>query len=502
MPRFIFVKHAAMHTQTLFSLRQLSLSFRARPVLKGIDWTWNTGDHWAIVGPNGAGKSALAGVLSGENRHYAGDYARSEELNAAGVAYVGFEQARQLCERDRKLDCAEYASDAQDRGTSVGDLLRGDDTQPERRAALVELLRIGHILDRGLRYVSTGEMRKALLASALLRNPGLLILDGPMDGLDADTQQTLGQALDRIIVASPAVLVLCRSADEVPAACNKVMLIENGRIVEAGERQAVLAGTGVKRLLTPEPLEFTSPPAQITTRESSPSEATLQLDQVSVNFGDLCVFRDLSWTLKQNQHCMICGPNGSGKSTLLDLLTGDNHKAYGQAISFLGKRRGQGESVWDIKALFGRVDARMQFAVPNGSSVIDVVLSGFYDSTGLRDRTTDRQRAAARDWLHALGLGKDMPAEFHTLSFGLQRLVLLARAMVKGPAILLLDEATLSLDAGHRRLLLSAVDHIIDAGGCQLLFVSHSSGERPACINQLLEFTPGPDGSVVSVRNL
>jgi molybdate transport system ATP-binding protein len=219
-----------------------------------------------------------------------------------------------------------------------------------------------------------------------------------------------------------------------------------------------------------------------------------------VSFGDLCVVRDLSWRLDRHQHCLIAGPNGCGKSTLLDLLTGDNHKAYGQEVYLFGTRRGSGESVWDIKRRFGRVDARMQFQVPAGSRVLDVVLSGHFDSIGLRDRPSDRQREAGRAWLRALGLLPHAAEEFHTLSFGLQRLVLLARAMVKAPRILLLDEATLSLDAGHRRLLLDAVDHVVAGSDCQLLFVSHTAGEVPRCINQQLHFEPRAGGSRVTVH--
>jgi len=141
----------------------------------------------------------------------------------------------------------------------------------------------------------------------------------------------------------------------------------------------------------------------------------------------------------------------------------------------------------------------MQFAVPSGSRVLDVVLSGHFDSLGLRERPSDRQTACGRSWLAALGLAPWAQEEFHTLSFGLQRLVLLARAMVKDPRILLLDEATLSLDAGHRRLLLEAVDHVVGGSRCQLLFVSHTPGEVPACINQLLRFEPQEGGSRVTV---
>lgn len=486
----------------LFSLRDTSLAYRARPVLRGLNWTWESGQHWAVLGPNGAGKTALATILSGEQTHFSGHYARSERLEASGVAYVCFERGRRLCERDRKLDCAEFEGNASDTGTRVRDLLGDRDRSPRHFDDLVELLSLGSFLDRGLRYVSTGELRKALLASALLARPGLLILDSPLDGLDRSTQQRLGAALNEIIATNPAVLILSRSLEEVPEACSHLLLLDAGRIVASGSAPEQRADPATAALLRAPEVAFLVPEERQTTRPGTdPGEPTIELTDVGVSFGDFCVFRGLNWRLGPSQHCLIAGPNGCGKSTLLDMLTGENHKAFGQQVRLFGRLRGSGESVWDIKQMFGRVDAHMQFAVPSGSRVLDVVLSGHFDSVGLRDRPSDRQRARGREWLRALGLLDAAQQEFHTLSFGLQRLTLLARAMVKDPRILLLDEATLSLDAGHRRLLLQALDHVIASSDCQLLFVSHTPGEVPACINQLLSFEPHEDGSIITVSD-
>lgn len=487
----------------LFTMHHLGLSYRARPVLRAIQWQWLPGEHWAVLGPNGAGKTALARVLSGEEQHFSGSLDRGPMLTAGGVAYVCFERARTLCERDRKLDCSEFESSASDAGTRVRELVSGDADGAEI-ARVVQLLKLAPILDRGLRYVSTGEMRKALLANALLSEPALMILDSPLDGLDRAMQTQLGTALESIIPTSTATLVLCRNEADIPTACTHVLLLDRGRVISAGPRDAVLASEQCRRVMA-EPRIALQAPAGVGSDSRTcgdAAEPTLALHDVSVSYGDHCVFRHLNWTLRADQHCLISGPNGCGKSTLLDLLTGDNHKAYGQDISLFGRRRGSGESVWDIKAHFGRVDARMQFAIPTGSSVLSTVVSGFYDSLGLFDTPTDRQRGAALAWLSALDLTPLRDEEFQALSFGLQRLVLLARAMVKEPAILLMDEATLSLDAGHRRLMLEALDHVIAVSDSQLLFVSHSAGDQPRCINQTLEFLPAEDGSQVLVRDL
>jgi molybdate transport system ATP-binding protein len=487
------------HSEHLFRLQQLGLTRRARPVLRGIDWQWQPGEQWAVLGPNGAGKTALASVLAGESVHFSGSYERGAKLREKGTAYVCFERARSLCERDRKLDCAEFESTGEDIGTPVKSLLPASSPAALRRE-LIDLLDLESLLERGLRYLSTGEMRKVLLASALLSEPALMILDSPLDGLDRGMQQQLGATLDPIIRDSIATLVMARSAADIPAACSHVLLLGEGRVQAQGRREEVLGSRACAELMAPPALSLGAMPRSAVTA-STDLDPTFTLRGVRVDYGELCVFQNLDWNFRRQQHCLISGPNGCGKSTLLDLLTGDNHKAYGQDITLFGRPRGSGESVWEIKRRFGRVDARMQFTIPSDSSVLDTVCSGFFDSLGLYDRPSDRQRGAAREWLAALGLTAFADDEFQTLSFGLQRLALLARAMVKAPDILLLDEATLSLDAGHRRLLLEALDHVVENSGSQLLFVSHSAGEIPRCINQTLTFTPGPRGSSISVRD-
>ena len=220
----------------LFSLRQLGVSYRARPVLRGIDWTWRRGEHWAVLGQNGAGKTTLARVLSGEQAHYCGAYERSARLDAGGIAYVGFEAGHRLMQRDQRRDCAEFADEAADTGTTIEQLLRCAPQRAAARDALIDLLHLRPVLERGLRYVSTGELRKALLARAILARPELLILDSPLDGLDRATQDSFGRALDTIIRQSPAVLVLCRSAGDVPPACAQILLLDGGRKALAGPR--------------------------------------------------------------------------------------------------------------------------------------------------------------------------------------------------------------------------------------------------------------------------
>ena len=482
----------------LLSLRNVNLTYRALPALRDINWTLQRGEQWVCLGPNGSGKTSLADVISGRAAHVAGDIARAPELATRGIAYVCFEQAKALCERDRKLDDSEFRADASDPGTRVRDLILQGRAPDADFDSWTEQLGMAHILDRGIRYISTGEMRKTLLASAILNRPGLLILDNPLDGLDRDSQAAMQGILDELLGGELPVLMLCRQLEDIPPAATHLLVLERGALVTSGEREAVLADPRVSRLMNPPLPELGALPKPAQRPYELPSTGpVLALREVSVRYGDLQVLDKVNWVFDRGQHCCVSGPNGCGKTTLLSLITGDNDKAYGQDISLFGVRRGSGESVWDIKQKYGQVDTQLHLNFARGMKVLEVVISGYFDTVGLYDDFGDRQRQGARDWLNALGLEQHERDSFDALSFGLQRMVLLARAMVKSPAILLLDEPTLGLDGLHRRLILRAIDHIAASSDTQVIFVSHSAGETPACINQHLRFEPTPAGFAV-----
>ncbi len=484
-----------MDEQALLQLQEVYLTYRALPALRAVNWQPQLGQQWALLGPNGAGKTSLADVISGQATHYSGDYTRSHRLANGGIAYVCFEQARALCDRDRKLDDSETRADAADPGTLVRHAILQGAEPDDLFLQWVDRLDIGHILDRGLRFISTGEMRKTLLTRAILSRPALLILDSPLDGLDRATQQTMRQVLEELLASDLHLLLLCRQIDDLPAGISHLLVLQDGEVVTSGERQQVLGQTAVRQLMEPPLPPLTALPSATERPYVVPADQPLlRLSEVNVSYGDNHVLRDVDWTFDHGQHCSIAGPNGCGKTTLLSLVTGDNHKAYGQDITLFGVRRGSGESVWDIKQKYGQVDTQLHLNFARGMKVVEVVVSGFFDTVGLYDDWSDQQRETARQWLAALGLADIERESFDALSFGMQRMVLLARAMVKSPAILLLDEPTLGLDGHHRRLILRAIDHIAANSDTQVLFVSHSAGDAPACINQRLEFVPQDQG--------
>ncbi len=321
----------------LLALHQVNLTYRALPALRDINWVFQPGEQWVCLGPNGSGKTSLADVISGRASHVAGDIVRATSLGEQGIAYVCFERAKALCERDRKLDDSEFRADASDPGTRVRDLILQGRAPDAAFDDWTQRLGMTHILERGIRFISTGEMRKTLLASAILNHPGLLILDNPLDGLDRDSQAAMQDILDELLRGDIPVLMLCRQLEDIPPAATHLLVLDDGAILTAGDRASVLADQRVTELMSPPLPELGAlpPPAQ-RPYELPGDGPLLELRQVSVSYGDLQVLKDVDWVFQRGQHCCVSGPNGCGKTTLLSLITGDNHKAYGQDITLFG----------------------------------------------------------------------------------------------------------------------------------------------------------------------
>jgi molybdate transport system ATP-binding protein len=488
-----------MSTEILH-MQGVSFSYRALPVLRAINWRWLEGQQWACLGPNGAGKTTLAKILSGQLRFASGDLQMGQAARA--VSYVCFEQQKALCERDNQLDDSEFRSDAHDPGTTVAAAILGGRPRGPDFEHWSQRLGITHILGRGIRFISTGEMRKTLLLRAILSQPDLLILDSPLDGLDRASQQEMSAIIEQLLGSSLRLLLLCRQVEDLPRGISHILALEDGEVLACGPRETVLATSTVQAAMNPPQIELGQLPPQVPRPYTlDPQAPLLELHNVCVSYHDITVLRAVEWTLMPGQHCCISGPNGCGKTTLLSLINGDNHKAYGQDITLFGQRRGSGESVWDIKQKFGLVDTRLHLNFARGMRVIEVVVSGFFDSVGLYDDWGDQQRQIAGDWLAALGLASLEARAFDSLSFGQQRMVLLARAMVKSPVILILDEPCLGLDGPHRRTVLGAIDHIARNSDTRILYVSHSPGEMPQCINQQLQFVPCSNGFTLECSN-
>lgn len=484
------------------ALEKVSLRLGGKLFLRDFDWRARDGEQWAVLGPNGSGKTVLAQLIGGELHPASGALRLAPGITAHTTAWVSFEAQRALCADDARHDIADFLEEAVDPGTTVGALLGSSARDPRRIRPVCERLGIEALLERGLRFLSSGEARRTLFARALLSEPRLLVLDNPYEGVDAASRGVLRACVEELLAGPAHVLLLTRRSQDIAPGCTHVLLLDHGTVLDAGPRVGVLGGAAfaAQHARAPALGSVPLPVAADDALHHAPAAGPLiALEDVHARYGEQVVFRGVNLRLDPGEHLCIAGPNGCGKSTLLALLCGDNPRAYGQHVTLFGRERGSGESVWDIKRRFGIVGNQLHLDYPPRTRARDVVASGFFDTLGLYDTCGPRQNRVVRAWLEVLGLDARADARFDSLSFGEQRMMLIARAMVKNPPLLILDEPCSGLDEANRARVLELIDRIGQETRTQLLYVSHESDEMPRCITRRVEFRRAAEGGFTLV---
>lgn len=454
-------------------LRELTVEFDEHFTLNDISWTLSSGQHWAITGPNGSGKSALAATLSGEGEVLSGAIVGS----LPRIAVVSFEAQAALIEAERKKDDADLLDVISD-GTSIQELLAQTSVNQPLLERLVSAFGVQHLLERGFRKLSSGETRKVLLMRALASNAELLILDEPFEGLDVASCTFLGTLLSEFSTTHRLIMVLNRF-DEIPDFITDIAYTDSGRLLHTVSRTDTDAVADLSKLLHLSTTNLEIPHADNKPKRPNlgAGEPLVRLRNAKVAYADKVIFERLDWAIEVGSHWQVTGPNGSGKTCLLNLITGDHPQCYINDILVFGMQRGNGESIWDIKQYIGYVSSALQWEYKVSVSVRNAIISGFYDSIGIYQKYTDVQKQIADDWLALLGMGDWADRPFNQLSFGDQRLILIARAMVKHPPLMILDEPCLGLDDLNRQMVLALIEKICAGSETTVLYVNHRSAD-------------------------
>ena len=457
----------------MIRFEQCRIEFGDRLALHDLDWHITSGQHWVVVGPNGSGKSALVDALTGEGKVTEG----RRELQAR-IALVSLEEQARLIERERRRDDSDITNKVF-AGTPAREMLQETSRDPDLQARLIDLLGVGPILNRGFRKLSTGETRKLLLIRALCSHPDVLALDEPFEGLDAVSVPFVQQVLAEFAPQITMVMALNRF-DDIPDFATHIAQIEAGTIQQTFSSNSA---TETRKLLRQ--LEQISssnlqlpPPEHTPPLPLNPDGSLVRIHNGRIAYTDNLVFEGVDWEIRPGEHWQVKGPNGSGKTCLLHLITGDHPQCYVNDVQLFGYQRGQGESIWQVKQHLGFVSTALHWDYRLSVRVHHVVLSGFFDSIGLYQSASERQRDIADAWLELLGLKQEARAPFSSLSFGLQRVILIARAMVKHPPLLLLDEPCLGLDEANRQLVLSLTERICEESRSTLVYVTHHEEDR------------------------
>ncbi|HDL5699608.1 TPA: molybdate ABC transporter ATP-binding protein ModF [Mannheimia haemolytica] len=442
-------------------------------------------DFWVVVGGNGSGKTAFSLALQGKISLYSGDYDNSFQH----IQLLSFEQQQKMLEQIFKARNNDSVSPDDFGLTARQVILNGS-----QKAALCEeyahKLNIQHLLERPFMHLSTGESRKVLFCQMLVSEPDLLILDEPFEGLDQQSVQYWQQLITELQSKMALVLIVNRFND-IPDAANHIALLDNLSLILQGERAEIEQQAVYSQLKFAEenvnvPLPDSAAPLLSLPENINPFE----LEKVTIQYGKKKILDNLSWTVEPKQHWWIKGPNGAGKSTLLSIITGDHPQSYANKVRLFGKQRGSGETIWDIKKNIGYVSSQLHMDYRVNCSAMEVILSGFFDSIGVYQQVPNALQLKAMEWLERLNLATFAKKPFRSLSWGQQRLLLITRAMVKHPPILILDEPLQGLDGVNRKLVKQFIEQLVSNSQTQLLFVSHQDSDASNCITHLFEFVP------------
>lgn len=509
----------------LLVLNKIAIREGGRVAFRRTCWTWHWGEQWAILGPNGSGKSLLARLLCGRVPPARGEFrlridpdtaARMPEADPErSVVLLSPHVQRELAIQESSFYQARWHSGISEGRRTVTRFLSQssvEDINPfeigasmsdtrrfrSNRRRFIRQLGIGYLLPRKLVSLSNGEQRRVLLAHTLLRSPRMLILDDPFGGLDEATRARLKVVIDRLMRDGLPVLLITNRPEELPRRTTHLLLVQDHGVVAQGSRTAMLKHPLARQLARLSRQRADSSPVLRPFNRTSDVRAPriaasllVELNRVTVRLGGKRILDDITWTMRRGEHWALLGPNGSGKTTLLSLLQGDNPQAYSVDLRLFGVRPHSTRSLWQMRQRIGWASPELHLHYPPGWSCLDVVCSGFHHSIGLYQPCTTRQRSHARRWLRELGLADHADQAFGELSAGEQRLVLLARAVVKKPALLILDEPGQGLDAAHRRMLLAETDRVVERTGASLIFVTHHPKEMPACISHVLKLEAG-----------
>lgn len=458
----------------------------ARPV--SLDFM--DGEHIAIVGPNGAGKSLLVDMLTGKYPLLEGElsYDFSPSPSKAvydNIKYIAFRDTYGSADANYYYQQRWNAHD-QDDAPVVRDLL-GTIKDDALKQQLFDLFRIEPMLEKKIILLSSGELRKFQLTKTLLTSPRILIMDNPFIGLDAATRDLLFHLLDELTrLASLQIVLVLSMLDDIPSFITHVVPVSNrtvGPKMTRAEYLKAFREQDTAQSFDELQQRILNYPYEHANYDSA---EVVRLNKVSIRYGDRTILKDLDWTVMRGQKWALSGENGAGKSTLLSLVCADNPQSYACDISLFGRKRGSGESIWEIKKHIGYVSPEMHRAYLKNLPAIEIVASGLHDSIGLYKRPKEEQMSVCEWWMDIFGIAalKDRP--FLQLSSGEQRLALLARAFVKDPELLILDEPLHGLDTYNRRRVKKVIEAFCQRRDKTLIMVTHYENELPATITHRL----------------
>lgn len=464
-------------------------------LFRDLNWTIGENEVWALVGASGSGKTTLAESLLGRHRVISGilDWPILSKLRSWGqdvqwpseiVGWVSFkEESRLFSYRDLYYQQRFEFADEANAPTVETFLKSGLEVEDSKVLSVSQRMGIDQILNVSFIKLSNGQTRRTRIARALLRNPELLILDDPFAGLDDQGRQDLIDILASFSTMGHRLLIITRP-ELIPPWVTHCLELDRFQVKSMGPTGNIAQRVKGNLLSDSRRREQIVP-----NQEDQSAKIIVELRDVSVVHQEKYLLKEVSWTIREGERWALIGPNGSGKSTLLSLLCGDHPQAYCNSVCLFGRQRGSGESIWEVKKRIGLLSPEIHLYFSGQLSAFEAALTGFFD-VFTRRPNTEEQREKVRTLFNYFGIIQLGDRPFQRLSTGEQRLVLLVRALVKDPPLLLLDEPFQGLDPQSIEKARNYLDHHLLEHQA-LVFVTHIKTEIPETVNRLIRLRAG-----------
>lgn len=455
-------------------------------------FTMNKGEVWTLYGPNGSGKTLLSEIISGRYGLASGsiEYPFMDEERSKTTAFIYPRQFIKTIHFQSTYSFSDFRDAYYQQRFNVYEVDWYPTVQEILQPAddicwlqkVIEIFQLQSLLTHRLITLSSGQLRRLLIAKALLEKPRMMVFDNPYIGLDEATRGLMEEVFETLAKQGTQLLCLVADARDIPRSTTHLLHLDACKTVYVG----LIKNYSIPAVNAPTCAAYSFESMSL---GSEDYQAVVEMKKVCIQYEGLIFQPDVTWSIEKGEKWALLGPNGSGKSTLLSYIFADNPQAYSLPIWLFDRKRGSGESIWEIKKRIGYTSSEMHLYYRENVPCLKVVQSGYFDSVGLYQRCSEEQTNQALLLMQALGIAHLADKPFLRVSAGEQRVLLFARALIKNPQLLILDEPFHGMDSVNKQRCLKLIDEFAQQTNKSLIFVTHYRSEIPACVSHVYELS-------------